>query len=123
MELTLGNKTPDMHHMDLLLRVGLLAPLLASCAGPHTTDIDGGAMSVQRPVTNAELIGFDVVQHTCALYVTVRSNALEGPLAFGRDTEQLDIHWNKCTGGTMVACAKVPGADGDSVLTGIPFPY
>lgn len=112
-----------MHHLKLLLHMVLPAVVLASCAGPHTTDIDGDAMSVQRPVADAEIIDFDVVQHTCALYVTVRSNALEGTLAFGRDTEQLDIHWNKCTSGTMVACAKVPGADGDSVLTGIPFPY
>lgn len=66
---------------------------------------------------------FDIVQRTCALYVAVRSRAFEGEASFGQEPDAAAVHWNMCPGGTMVACAKAPTASGDSVLTGIPWPY
>lgn len=62
-------------------------------------------------------------QKTCALYVAVRSAAFGAPLAFGREVEDSMVHWNKCPGGKMVACEVRPTADGDSVVTGIPWPH
>ena len=69
------------------------------------------------------LLDFDLIQRTCALYVAVRSSALSGTVAFGRDVDEDMIHWNMCPGGTMVACATVPTANGDSLQVGIPWPY
>jgi hypothetical protein len=80
-------------------------------------------LHLQKPTTGHDLRYFDVVQHTCALYVALRSAAWERPVSFGQALEEVDVQWNMCPGGTMVACAKVPTADGDSVLTGIPWPY
>lgn len=70
-----------------------------------------------------DLLEFDLLQRTCALYVAVRSSAWEGPIAFGRDIDDSMVHWNMCPGGTMVACVKAPAANGDTVITGIPWPY
>lgn len=66
---------------------------------------------------------FDITQHTCALYVAVRSAAFESPLEFGREVEDSMVHWNMCPGGTMVACVATPTAKGDTVITGIPWPH
>jgi hypothetical protein len=66
---------------------------------------------------------YDLIQRTCALYVASRSSAWQGLVAFGREPDDSMIHWNKCPGGTMVACADVPTANGDTIRTGIPFPY
>ena len=68
-------------------------------------------------------LAFDVEQHNCALYVALRSHALESSISFGRDLAQVDVHWNMCPGGTMVACATAPGPNGSEVVTGIPWPY
>ncbi|MBP6696604.1 MAG: hypothetical protein KA175_03225 [Flavobacteriales bacterium] len=70
-----------------------------------------------------EALEFDLVQRSCALYVAVRSVALESPIAFDRDLADIPIHWNMCPGGTMVACADVPAANGDTTRVGIPWPY
>lgn len=69
-----------------------------------------------------DVLGFDIVQRTCALYVAIRSGALEGS-AFGRDVDDGMARWNMCPGGTMIACAITPTANGDTVITGIPWPY
>ncbi|MBK7286236.1 MAG: hypothetical protein IPI95_03510 [Flavobacteriales bacterium] len=63
---------------------------------------------------------FDIVQRTCAMYFAVRSRAIDESIGFGRDLDEVDVHWNKCPGGNMVACAKVPSANGDSTQMGIP---
>ncbi len=68
----------------------------------------------------SDIAQFNLTQQTCALYVSIRSAALD-PVPFGRDVDDEMVRWNKCPGGTMVACAKVPTANGDSVLTGIPW--
>lgn len=65
----------------------------------------------------------NVTQRTCALYVALRSHAWKEPIAFGRDLDDGLVHWNMCPGGTMVACASVPTESGDSVISGIPWPY
>jgi hypothetical protein len=80
-------------------------------------------LHMQKTTTGHDLRHFDLVQHTCALYVAVRAAAWERPVSFGQALEEVDVHWNLCPGGTMVACAKVPTADGDSVMTGIPWPH
>ncbi len=81
---------------------------------PHHLEHPAVALSVDQ--------GFDVIQRACALYVAVRSGAWEDP-AFGRDTDDTMVRWNLCPGGTMVACAPLPGANGDTTRTGIPWPY
>ncbi len=70
-----------------------------------------------------DLRAFDLVQHTCALFVTVRSGAWENAVAFGDEMDDSTVHWNMCPGGTMVACALPPGAKSDAVPMGIPWPY
>lgn len=69
------------------------------------------------------LLDFDIFQGTCALYVAIRSRALNEPVAFGRDIDDSMIHWNFCPGGTKVACKVVATADGDSIIKGIEWPY
>ncbi len=70
-----------------------------------------------------ELTEFDIVQHTCAMYVAVRSRAIDESISFGRDLDDVNIHWNMCPSGNMVACATVPNALGDSTQVGIPWLY
>lgn len=70
-----------------------------------------------------DLRAFDLVQYTCALFVTVRSGAWENPVAFGNEMGAAAVHWNMCPGGTMVACALPPGAKDDAAPMGIPWPY
>ncbi|MBX2974275.1 MAG: hypothetical protein KF797_14355, partial [Flavobacteriales bacterium] len=69
-----------------------------------------------------DIMRFHITQKTCALYVALHSGAL-GPVAFGRDIDEGMVRWNVCPGGTMVACAKVPTAGGDTLLTGIPWSH
>ncbi|HRO99433.1 MAG TPA: hypothetical protein PLN54_08370 [Flavobacteriales bacterium] len=115
---------------SIILALVLPAALATFNAGP-ATDTRAVIYPVHRPAdlhlpkrtTGHDLRHFDVVQHTCALYVAVRSAAWEQPVSFGQALDEVDVHWNLCPGGTMVACAKVPTADGDSILTGIPWPY
>ncbi|HEY0978040.1 MAG TPA: hypothetical protein VGE21_11285 [Flavobacteriales bacterium] len=101
---------------------GIFLLPLCSC-NDHRFDAVVDPLAATSRIAKADLAVFDVTQSTCALYVAVRSGALDGPIAFGRDLEDLGIHWNKCPGGTMVACVVAPTAHGDSVITGIPFPY
>lgn len=109
----------------------VLPAALASFNEAPAPDDRAAVYPVHRPAdlhlpkltTGHDLRHFDVVQYTCALYVAVRSAAWEQPVSFGQALDEVDVHWNLCPGGTMVACAKVPTADGDSILTGIPWPY
>jgi hypothetical protein len=89
------------------------------------TQLPDGAGALYARMTEAEkeAFVFDIAQSTCALYVAIRSGALESPVAFGRDPEGVGVHWNMCPGGTMVACVAAPTATGDTVRTGIPWPY
>ncbi len=64
----------------------------------------------------------DLIQRTCALFVSLRSHAWKHQVGFGREMEGGDVRWNTCPGGTMVACVVVPTANGDSVVTGLPMP-
>lgn len=88
----------------------LIATLLVCASGtaPHAA----GAPHASDIATT------DLTQQTCALYVSIRSAALD-PVPFGRMIDDGMVRWNKCPGGTMVACVKVPTANGDSLLTGI----
>ena len=63
-----------------------------------------------------------ISQRACALYVALRSRALEAPIAFDRDLEELPVHWNMCPGDSMVACVG-PGAAADTSQAPIPWPY
>ena len=72
---------------------------------------------------NPDIFGFDILQRTCALYFAMRSGAFESPVEFGRSIDDTIVHWNKCPGGTMVACVKVPEVNGDTTITGIPWTY
>ena len=111
---------------ESLLALVLLAPL-SSCM--DDTDAETG-MTLEQPEARMQrakaekgMLDFDTVQRTCALYVAVRSHAIEASIGFGRDLDDVVIHWNMCPSGNMVACANVPTANGDSTQTGIPFPY
>ena len=115
-------------HVESLLALMLITPL-CSCS-----DQDAGTLEVRdRPgrsafqagpvMTDRELMEFDLVQRTCAMYVAVRSRAIDESIAFGRDLDEVNIHWNMCPSGNMVACATVPTANGDSTQVGIPWPY
>lgn len=114
------------------MRTGLVGILLVTawfCSCEHPASVrrepseDDLGRSGPFSVSDEQLDGFDLVQRTCALYVAIRSGALEDPVAFGRDMEDIAVHWNFCPGGTMVACVTVPNANGDSTLTGLPWPY
>ena len=108
----------------------LLAPFLLlsllSCA--HEPD-GHRAMGIlaDRPTRMPSLrsevgvLNFNIVQRTCALYVAVRSNVWQEPIAFGRDIDESMVRWNVCPGGNMVACAAAPTANGDTIRTGIPW--
>lgn len=77
-----------------------------------------------RPAAHAvDVLDFDIVNRTCALYVAVSSSAWEGSIAFGRDLDDSMVRWNTCPGGTMVACVVAPTATGDTVITGIPWSH
>lgn len=69
------------------------------------------------------ILDVDLAQRTCALYVAVRSHAWSGEVPFGHEIDDSMLPWNKCPGGTMVACKKEATANGNSVMTGIPWPY
>jgi hypothetical protein len=112
-----------------LVRSALLPLVFSLCAcgprgdataPPHPSD---GEVVRQTPSIPGDPLAFDLEQHTCALYVALRSHALESSISFGRDLQQVDVHWNVCPGGTMVACATAPGPNGSEVVTGIPWPY
>ncbi len=97
----------------------LLPALLIACGHSNRSS----EMGSEHGPTVQDPLAFDAVQHTCALYVAVRSSAWEKPMAFGNAMDDDAIHWNMCPKGNMVACAAAPTADGDSTLTGIPWPY
>lgn len=118
-----------MHHPGPLFLLPLLPLLLLGCgqgdrSPAHTAD-GYPVMPGHWPhgATAVDLLAFDPVQRTCALYVALRSNAWDGPIAFGTQLDDSMVHWNMCPGGTMVACAAPPTASGDTVRTGIPWPY
>lgn len=118
---TLIQTLPTMRILPPLAFV--LALPFGSCAhGPQEGD---GHLRAAGPATDiaTDAFAFDITQHTCAMYVALRSSALEDPIAFGRDLEDVGVHWNMCPGGTMVACASPPSASGDTLRTGIPWPY
>lgn len=86
-------------------------------------EVDEEAYALRGRITDPGLLDIDIVQRTCALYVAIRSRALKDPIAFGREMDGSMVRWNMCDDKSMVACAKVPTADGDTVRTGIPWPY
>ena len=117
-------------HMARLLAITLIASLFACVHGQRTEVAVGKPTRVLPfvmfdPLAGArnDLYHWDIIQRTCALYVTIRSAALENPIPFGGVIEDSMVHWNTCAGGTMIACAVVPAANGDSVVTGIPWSH
>lgn len=115
---------------ELLVSV-LFVLLHLSCGHVQHVDNSTDGRSFERTIRSTvriagmkkDLVDLNIIQRTCALYVALRSSAWEGPIAFGTDMDDSMVHWNMCPGGTMVACAKVPTVNGDSVMTGIPWPY
>ena len=107
----------------------LFCLLHGSCAPAGEAPADRipvpGVAAAEAPahVRGKALDAFDITQHTCALFVAMRSHALDESISFGRDLDDAQVHWNMCPGGTMVACATAPGANGEVVQTGIPWPY
>jgi hypothetical protein len=102
-----------MPHQPIRLLFILLQMGLAACSMTVGNDVmhdgsaditinDDGATPIAR-----DLIAFDDIQRTCALYVAVRSHAWNGPIAFGRELDDSMVHWNLCPGGKQVACATV----------------
>lgn len=89
------------------------------------TEMQGHNVAVHASSAPAgsELFTVDLVQRTCALYVAVRSGSLQSAVAFGRDFDDDMVRWNVCSSGTMVACASVPTAGGDTVQVGIPWSH
>lgn len=109
--------------MRTLLTLALLGPF-CSCMNERSAEGTAAAPLPARTVGVPEDPSeVDVIQRTCALYVAVRSGALEVPVAFGHDLEKTSIHWNMCPGGTMVACVPAPTTNSDTAWTGIPWPY
>ncbi|MBL7945345.1 MAG: hypothetical protein JNN32_04730 [Flavobacteriales bacterium] len=109
------------------MRLLLAAPLFAACSTTPGLE-PSGSKSTFGPVTSIAVDVPDIdhvvlTQRTCALYVALRSHAWKEPIAFGRDLDDSMVQWNMCPGGTMVACVKAPDAHGDTVITGIPWPY
>lgn len=103
------------------MRPVLLLSCLASCLLLATVP---QRPSERGPLPRPDTAGnLDIVQHTCALHVSLHSYALERPIAFGQDPEANDVKWNFCPGGTMVACVVTPNAQGEPLITGIPWPY
>lgn len=103
-----------------------MAALLIPACSPHAACDPGpgrATAEIRKPHSPPDPMAFDLEQHTCALYVALHSHALESSISFGRDLQQVDVQWNVCPGGTMVACATAPGPDGTPVITGIPWPY
>lgn len=94
---------------------------LASCTADRTPPPLLDRMEAPQPPL--DVMTFDITQANCALFVAVRSHALEENLAFGRTVDEDVIHWNMCPSGNMVACATVPGPQGMPMRTGIPWPY
>lgn len=113
--------------------LAVLFPILAiaSCGYESDSGTNMGTEQWQQQLLSAkgtsgtgpDPLAFDITQRTCALYVALRSHAFDETPAFGRDIDADMIHWNMCTGGTMVACATVTAKDGDPVQVGIPWPY
>lgn len=117
-------------HTERLFAAAVILPFVA-CGYDADVSLAAGIKKT-APYTRAHVgstaphgnvLALDMVQRTCALYVAVRSSAWQGPVAFGRELDDSMIHWNKCPGGSMVACADVPTANGDTIRTGIPFPH
>ena len=113
------------------LTILVLLVVFVSCASDQDEfAVDGTsqreeAISAFDPLAGVQhdLLDFNILQQTCALYVALRSSAWEGPIPFGRELDDSMVHWNMCPGGTMVACSETPAANGDPVITGIPWPY
>ncbi|MBL7954191.1 MAG: hypothetical protein JNJ91_04065 [Flavobacteriales bacterium] len=109
------------------MRILFIALLLAACStSPRTQPAE--LMRKLHPIMSFSASAPDIdhillTQRTCALYVALRSHAWNEPIAFGRDLDDSMVHWNMCPGGTMVACVKAPDAQGDTIITGIPWPY
>lgn len=81
---------------------------------------DGTNDARERAIPTAvDILRFDGSQRTCALFVALHAAALEDPAVFGGDA--VEVHWNTCPSGTMVACASVSTADGDTLQVGIPW--
>lgn len=125
-----------MHHLhatnmknmrvESLLALVFFAPFRSCTDGIETettAELNHPEGRMHRAKAEKGLLDFDTVQRTCALYVAIRSHAIEASIGFGQELDDVAIHWNMCPSGNMVACAKVPTANGDSTLTGIPFPY
>lgn len=104
----------------ILLCVGLLlgAGRTPSSCGEM---VFGGRPRPMTMLVSKDPLAFDLSQKTCALFFAPHTAAL-GPVGFGRDIDDDMVRWNTCPGGTMVACKKVPTADGDTVITGLPKP-
>lgn len=107
--------------MHIAPPLALLVLSLASCTGGRTPPPFLDRMAA--PLPPLDVMAVDLTQANCALFVAVRSHALEENLAFGGTVDEQLIHWNMCPGGTMVACATVPGPQGEPLRTGIPWPY
>lgn len=107
-----------------------LTGILTSCGGEQD-GLVGSEPWASRPMDihgraaalDLDAIAHDVAQRTCALFVAVRSGALEDPAVFGGEIDDTMVHWNLCPGGTMVACAPASAADGNTIPVGIPWPY
>ena len=52
-----------------------------------------------------QLLTFDIIQRTCALYVTIRSSSLKSTPAFDREIDQTMVRW-KCDESDRLACAR-----------------
>ncbi len=106
-----------------------LAPLLAlalfSCESGQEDALTSTDRTLKaRPPAHAvNVLDFDIVNRTCALYVAVRSSAWQETIAFGRELDDSMVRWNVCPGGNMVACVVALTADGDTAITSIPWSH
>ena len=110
------------------MEIGKLAGLFlmlsfGSCTPAEPEPTDPAIPPVRLQLIHADLATADIVQRTCALYVAVRSHAWQEVVSFDQQQEGSMVRWNICGDKSMVACVKTPTADGDTIRTGIPWPY
>lgn len=116
-----------MRHHHLLLSMLLLTA--SACMNEPDEEVSTMPMAQHHldrlrdrsPASTLTIAADELIQHTCALYVAVRSHAWDDQISFGREMDGSAVHWNTCPGGTMVACKVMPTANGDSVISGIPL--
>ncbi|MDQ3102151.1 MAG: hypothetical protein M3R08_12240 [Bacteroidota bacterium] len=114
--------------MDLNVRIIILVIFLLPACTPVPDPLinddsflpEASEPSLLEVIEDHDLLTFDIVQRTCALYVALKSSSLRGAPAFDRDLDATMVRW-KCDDGNVMACASVPPTHSDSFTVGRPW--